>query len=54
MLFRSNFDSNYEENKTKIIESNQSINWAKFDSVTIEHESENDFTLLSLGVELII
>lgn len=50
----NNFDSNYEENKTKIIESNQSINWAKFDSVTIEHESENDFTLLSLGVELII
>lgn len=50
----NHFDSEYSLTKTSIIEVNSAINWAKFDSVTIEHESENDFTLLSLGAELVI
>lgn len=46
------FDTDYQATKTAIITIFPQINWAKFDYVTIEHNTNNPFALLSLGVKL--
>lgn len=48
------FDTTYLTTKTAIITIFPQINWAKFDYVTIEHNSDNPFALLSLGVKLVL
>lgn len=48
------FDVTYLATKTAIITLFPQINWAKFDYVTIEHNSNNPFALLSLGVKLVL
>jgi hypothetical protein len=50
----NNFDEDYSLTKTKIIEIQPSGVWSKMIQLTIEHNSNNPFTLLSICAEIII